>query len=117
METLNSPLRFIQPDSPREIDDRLRRRYLDRLAHRVKKLRRLLVERNWEGLRADCCQLATSGETFGFQNLTELAQSAQHSIPSGRVSRAATPLHAREAAEVLIGAIDSILIEHAVYRA
>jgi len=117
MEFYKGTLRSIQPDSPREIDDRLRRRYLDRLGQRVKKLRKLIVERNWEELRAECSQLAISGETFGFQNLTDLAQAAQDSIPQGKVPRAATPLRAKETTEALLTAIDSILIEYTVSRA
>jgi HPt (histidine-containing phosphotransfer) domain-containing protein len=99
-------------DGPQEIDERLRRRYLDRLGNKVKKLRKLLVERNWENLRDECTQLASSGETFGFQGLTRLAMNAQNSIPQGRVSRAATPTLAKESTEALISAVDEILIEH-----
>ena len=117
MDFYKGILRTIQPDSPREIDDRLRRRYLDRLSQRVKKLRKLLVERNWEDLRAECSQLASSGENFGFQTLTALAQNAQNSIPTGKISRASTPVRAKESTEALIAAIDSILIEYTVSRA
>lgn len=106
----------IQPDSPREIDDRLRRRYLDRLSHRVKRLRKLLIERKWEDLRVECGQLAVSGETFGFHNLTHLAQVSQNSIPTGKTPRAATPSHAKENTETLIATIDTILIDYTVSR-
>lgn len=107
----------LQPDTPREIEERLRRRYLDRLGQRVKKLRKLLIERNWEDLKSECRQLATSGETFGFQKLTLLAIVAQESIPEGKVPRAATPLRAKETTEALIASIDGILIEYTVSRA
>jgi len=117
MEFYKRHLKSVQPDSPKEIDDRLRRRYLDRLSQRVKKLRKLMVERNWEELRAECGQLAISGETFGFKDLTHLAIVAQGSIPAGKVSRAATPLHAKETTENLIAAVDAILMENAVFRA
>ena len=117
MELYNKNLKNVLPDSPKEIDDRLRRRYLDRLSQRVKKLRKLLVERTWEDLRAECAQLAMSGENFGFRNITELAVAVQNSIPAGRVSRAATPLRAKETTELLIGAIDAILMDHTVFRA
>ena len=66
----------MQRPTPQEINERLRRRYLDRLGERVKKLRKLLVERNWEDLRVECGQLASSGDTFGFSTLTFLAISA-----------------------------------------
>jgi hypothetical protein len=117
MELDFKSVKTLLPDSPKEIDERLRRRYLDRLSQRVKRLRKLLVERSWEELRSECGQLAASGETFGFDNITDLAIAAQFTIPAGKVSRAATPLRAKETAESLINAVDAILIEHAVFRA
>ena len=117
MEIEKRFLKTLHPDTPSEINDRLRRRYLDRLSQRVKRLRRLLVERNWEELRTECGQLAASGETFGFENLTFLANAAQKAIPEGKLSRAFTPFYAKETTETLISAIDSILIEHTVSRA
>jgi HPt (histidine-containing phosphotransfer) domain-containing protein len=117
MELFKKQNQTIQPDSPKEIEERLRRRYLDRLSQRVKRLRRLLVERNWEELRQECSQLANSGENFGFPNLTFLAEAAQDSIPAGKVPRAATPLRAKETTEALIVAVDGVLMEHTVFRA
>lgn len=110
METEKKTTRIPSSDTHQEINDRLRRRYLDRLSQRVKRLRKLLVERNWEDLRLECGQLAASGETFGFEDLTYLSIAAQKSIPSGKLSRAYTPPMAKETTETLIAAIDSILM-------
>lgn len=103
---------MLEIENLKEIDERLRRRYMDRLELKVKKLRKLLVERNWEDLRNECGQLASSGETFGFPGLTQLAVSVQNSIPQGKIPRAATPTSARENTEALITAVDDVLIEH-----
>ncbi len=100
------------PASATEIDERLRRRYLDRLELRVKRLRKLLVERAWEELRLECCQISHSAESFGFSSLTALAFVAQSAIPAGRILKAATPLHAKATTETLIACIDQILIEY-----
>ncbi len=116
MDFFNRGMIGLLPDSPKEIEERLRRRYLDRLGQRVKRLRRLLIERNWEELRTECAQVANSGETFGFKTVTTLAHVAQKSIPNRKISKAATPTHTKEAAEVLIHAIDTVLIENSVYR-
>ncbi len=97
-------------DSPEEINARLRRRYIDRLVCRVKKLRRLIIERSWEDLRNECNQLATSGDTFGFNSITLLAQAAKTTIPEGRILRATTPIHAKEAVEALVSEIDRVLM-------
>jgi HPt (histidine-containing phosphotransfer) domain-containing protein len=112
-----TPQASILPDSPQEIDDRLKRRYLERLGQRVRRLRKLIIDRNWEDLRNECHQLATSGESFGFPHLTLLAKAAHQNIPQGKVSRATTPIQAKASLETLINAIDSTLIEHAVFRA
>jgi hypothetical protein len=117
MELYRKQVRLLQPDSPKEIDERLRRRYLDRLSQRVKKLRKLLVERNWEELRAECSHLANSGQTFGFDHLTQSAINAQACIPQGKIPRAATPLRAKETTEALIAALDNVLMDHTVFRA
>lgn len=101
---------------PQEIEDRLRRRYLDRLNLRLREIRKLLVSRNWEELRSECEQLASSGETFGFKELTQLAIQAQRSIPPGRVSRAMAPSSAKKNLEQLIAAIDNVLLENSVLR-
>ena len=105
------------PDSPREINERLKRRYLERLNQRVRRLRKLVIDRNWEDLRTECYQLANTGDNFGFPELTSLAESAYKAIPQGKISRATTPLHAKKMVENLINTIDSTLIEHAVFRA
>ena len=110
MELEKRSLRAPHADTPEEINDRLKRRYLDRLSVRVKKLRRLLVERSWEELRTECGQLAASGETFGFDDLTFLSIAVQKSIPPGKLSRAYTPTMAKQTAESLIAAIDTVLI-------
>ncbi len=107
---------IIHPLSQEEIDERLRRRYLDRLGLTIKKLRKLLVERKWEELRSECVQLSQSGQTFGFDRLTRLAQATLEAIPPGKVSRATTPLLAKENAEHLITAVDSILIEEQILQ-
>jgi len=114
---INQPIQAsILPDSPQEIDERLKRRYLERLSLRVRKLRKLIIDRSWEDLRNECHQLANSGESFGFPHLTLLAKAAYQAIPQGKLSRATTPAQAKASLETLINAIDSTLIDHAVFR-
>ena len=112
MELYSPSFHSVNPKTHQEINERLRRRYLDRLRQKVKKLRKLLVERDWEILKAECIQLASSGMTYGFRELTQLAIATEQAIPYGRVSRAMTPLSVKERAETLISAMDSVLIEN-----
>ncbi len=115
IQTLEHQSRFRRiflAESPTEINARLRRRYLDRLGIKVRKLRRLLIERKWDDLKLECYQLALSGENFGFDQITSLSMEVYQSIPNKKLSRAATPLLTREITENLIAAIDSLLIEN-----
>lgn len=103
--------------SPSEIQDRLRKRFLDRLSERLKRIRKELVERNWAILRAECRQIRSSGETFGFPELTVLAVSAEAAIPEGEISKARNLPEAKQAVEALVAGIEGILIEHSLGRA
>jgi hypothetical protein len=107
----------VDTEGQKEIEDRLRRRYLDRLSQKVKVLRKNLMQRDWEALRTDLRQLVVSGDTFGFKRVTELAQIAALTIPSGRVTKASHLPEAKPAIEALVSAIDDLLIDHSIYRA
>jgi hypothetical protein len=108
--------RAINLNSLQEIEGRLRRGYLNRLSLRVKKIRKLIVERNWEKLRDECAALSISGDSFGFQELASLANQVQNSIPVGKVPRAATPSRAKEFAESLVTIIDTVLLENSTMQ-
>lgn len=98
--------------NPTEIQERLKRRYLDRLVSRVKKLRRDLVDRDWPALRTECRQLRLSGESFGFVQITQLALHAESLLPEEDSPRARSYPETRIAIEALISVIDEVLIEH-----
>ena len=100
---------------PTEIQERLRKRYLDRLAQRVKKMRRLVAEKDWLELRGECIQLKSS-ESFGYRLLTELASRAVVLIPERGFSRAAALPEAKASIEGVISAIDNVLTENDVHR-
>jgi hypothetical protein len=93
---------------PFEIQEKLRKQYLERLSLRMKKLRKELVDRNWPVLKTECRQLKTS-ESFGFSEISQLAVRAEASIPAGDISRAKGLPEARQAIDELITAIDSVL--------
>lgn len=103
-------------DRTNQIENQLRNRYLERLAIRVKKIRSLLVERNWEELRAECGAIAGSTESFGLPTLRELAQQVEELIPPGRISRASALPDARAAVESLLTAMDVLLTNHQMER-
>jgi hypothetical protein len=105
----------ITTETQQEIQERRRRRYLERLALRVRRLRKQLAERSWEELRSECQQLRTGGEEFGFHVLCALATAAMEEIPPGKIFRAVPLPRARQAVDALVSAIDDILTENAVH--
>jgi hypothetical protein len=116
IEFYSKDFRALKLNSLQEIEGRLRRGYLDRLGLRVKKLRKHIIERNWEQLRDECMALSISGDSFGFQDVASLAHKVLRAIPAGKIPRAATPSNAKVFAESLVTTIDSILIENSTIQ-
>ena len=114
MELFQKSNKQSPPDTIEDIEKRLKKRYLDRLVIRVRKIRKLLIEKNWEELKRECGQLGNSLENFGFERITDLSAVAHDTIPSNKVPRAATPLRAKAAVEMLIQEIDSTLMEYGI---
>jgi hypothetical protein len=102
-------LPHLHGNDPNEIEARLRRRYLDRLALRVRKMRRQLLDRNWDALRVECEHLEGTGKVFGLNTIAEFAENAKREIPSGHVSSLLTLPSARNAVEHLIMTIEIVL--------
>ncbi len=98
----------------KEIESRLRKRFLDRLSMRMLRMRRGLAERDWPVLRAECKSISGSGRTFGFEQLSSLASEAEHLIPRGEISKAQPIPQARKALEHLIFVIDALLEENQI---
>ena len=93
----------------REIEDRLKRRYLDRLAERLKRMRKNLVDRSWSELKSECRQIRLNGEDFGFNELVSLATALEGNIPEGEISRSKPLPEAKIAAEDLLAAVEVVL--------
>lgn len=116
----NNPSQYLDhapltdPPTLDEIQARVRRRYIDRLSQRVRRMRKMLLERNWSELRNEARQIREGGEGFGFSNLTELAAAAERTIPENGASRMRPIPEARQAVESLLIAIDLILAEASV---
>jgi HPt (histidine-containing phosphotransfer) domain-containing protein len=106
-----------QPPSRTEISTHLHLLYVERLNARVKKMRRLLAEREWHELKTQARQLRGGSENFGFGTLSERAVDLMQNIPDEPISRIrsfSTQPQARVAAEALFCAIDQFLTENSV---
>ena len=91
--------------------NRVKRLYLERMNSRVKKIRKLLAERNWTELRTEFGHVKSTASGFGFPDLTECAAYAEETIPPGEISRASYLPATIEATEQLLSRIDTILIQ------
>lgn len=106
----------MQPTVGHEVQEKIKRRYLERLAQKVKKIRRDLLERNWQQLRVECQHLRESAEGFGFLDLVKNAERAESTIPQGNIPKAKILPGARQAFEHLTSVIDDLLTAHAIFR-
>ena len=97
-----------------EIQERIQRGYLERLDKRIRKMRKLLTERDWHTLRVESIHLKNTAAGFGLPQLTQLAAGLEAAIPEKDISKA-TPLpNARQAAEALFTAIDQVLVNRTI---
>ncbi len=84
----------------------MRRRYMERLAVKLRGFRKQLAERQWETLREECEQLLPTAKAHNLDALSQLAQEVLDAIPPGKISKVAYLPHARDAVAHLIAAID-----------
>jgi hypothetical protein len=94
---------------PSEIQERVKKGYVDRLLQRSQKMRKLCAERDWARLKLECAQLTQTAQSFGFSQIAEIARHVDQAIPKGPVSRATPCQEAREEAERLFSAIDTLV--------
>jgi HPt (histidine-containing phosphotransfer) domain-containing protein len=103
--------RMVSPLSAQEVEKKCVRRFLDRLELRIKKIRILVLQRDWAHLRTEVLSLGPAAGQFGFETLSKRCQQLAESIPQGRVSRVAILLLAKQAAHLLLQEMDQILID------
>jgi HPt (histidine-containing phosphotransfer) domain-containing protein len=97
-----------QGSYPSEIQERVRKGYINRLHDRVQKMRRNLADRNWQELRQECVHLKTTATTFDLPDLAGLAAKVERAIPESCRSSATGLPEAKEAAENLFSEVDRL---------
>ncbi len=90
--------------TPEEISFQVRRGYLERLAPRIRRMRKLYAERNWLGLRTECEHIRDTASRFGFDHLTSMASEAG-------VKLGALNPDNRKVIENFLSAVDHLLIK------
>ena len=91
------------------IQERVNRGYLDRLGLRVKKMRLLMVEREWNALRAEVQHISNTAKSFGYSALADDAQAVLKVFPATSAPRASSINDARPLLEELFRHIDLLV--------
>jgi HPt (histidine-containing phosphotransfer) domain-containing protein len=72
-----------RPPTRTEIQDRISQRYIERLSLRSKRMRRALLERDWSDLHQECSQIADTAKEFGFDEIAQVARTAESALRPG----------------------------------
>lgn len=97
--------------SNREIQNRVKSGYIERLGTRLKKMRKQLIDRDWTGLKSEAGHLAEGANNFGYQDIASEVQVALTVLNNRSLSRTAIDPEAKAALETLFQRLDRFLIE------
>ena len=97
--------------STREIQNRVKSGYIERVTSRLKKMRKQLMNRDWVGLKLEAGHLADGAQNFGFTGLSEEVNRALEVLNSSSLSKTAINTEAKIAMETLFKKLDRFLVE------
>jgi hypothetical protein len=97
--------------STREIQNRVKSGYIERVTSRLKKMRKQLMDRDWVGLKLEAGHLAEGAQNFGFTGLSEDVNRALEVLNSSALSKTAINTEAKVAMETLFKKLDRFLVE------
>ena len=97
--------------SSREIQNRVKSGYIERVGTRLKKMRKQLVDRDWPGLKQEANHLAEGAENFGYKDIAEEVQKAISVLNGRTLTRTAVDPAAKNALENLFQRLDRFLVD------
>jgi len=97
--------------STREIHNRVKSGYIERVSSRLRKMRKQLMDRDWAGLKLEAGHLAEGANHFGYTAISEEVQKALEVLNSRTLSRTAINTEAKAAMENLFRNLDRFLVE------
>jgi hypothetical protein len=97
--------------STREIHDRVKSGYIERVSSRLRKMRKQLMDRDWSGLKLEAGHLAEGASHFGYTAISEEVEKALEVLNSRTLSRTAINTEAKAAMENLFRTLDRFLVE------
>ena len=96
--------------SSREIQNRVKSGYIERVGSRLKKMRKQLIDRDWPGLRTEASHLAEGAQNFGFQDISLEVDRALTILNTRTLTRTSIDTEAKNAMETLFQKLDRFLI-------
>jgi hypothetical protein len=97
--------------SSREIQNRVKSGYIERVSTRLKKMRKQLADRDWTGLKQEANHLAEGAQNFGYKDIAEEVQKTLGVLNSRPLSRTAIDTDAKHAMEHLFQKLDRFLVD------
>ena len=97
--------------SSREIQNQVKSGYIDRVGTRLKKMRKQLMDRDWNGLKSEAGHLAEGAENFGYRDVAEEVQKTLTVLNTRSLSRTTIDTEVKVAMEHLFRKLDRFLVE------
>jgi hypothetical protein len=97
--------------SSREIQNRVKSGYIERVSTRLKKMRKQLIDRDWPGLKQEANHLAEGAQNFGYKDIAQEVEKALQILNQKPLSRTAIDTDAKSAMETLFQKLDRFLVE------
>jgi HPt (histidine-containing phosphotransfer) domain-containing protein len=96
--------------SSREIQNRVNSGYIERVGSRLKKMRKLLSDRDWSGLKTEANHLAEGAQNFGYKDIASEVERALSVLNTRNLSRTSIDTEAKNAMEHLFQKLDRFLV-------
>jgi hypothetical protein len=97
--------------SSREIQNRVKSGYIERVGTRLKKMRKQLSDRDWTGLRTEASHLQEGAQNFGYQDIASEVERVLSVLNTRPLSRTAIDTEAKNAMETLFQKLDRFLVD------
>ena len=97
--------------SSREIQNRVKSGYIERVGTRLKKMRKQLVDRDWPGLKTEAHHLAEGAQNFGYKDIAEEVQKAIGVLNTRHLTHTSVDPEAKLAMESLFQRLDRFLTD------
>ena len=97
--------------SAREIQERVKSGYIERVSTRLKKMRKQFMDRDWTALKQEASHLAEGAQNFGYPTISEEVLKAIDTLNSSQLSRTTINTEAKVAMESLFKKLDRFLVE------